>query len=143
VSEYVIDANLAARFVLKGEPHRRKVRRFLVDCDAQGVGLVAPPLYESEVDSVLRRRVYHGRLTPAAEQAARTLVDALGVQTVYDPQGRARAREIAAQFHQERVYDATYAALAELRGCEFWTADKAFYDAVKGTLTFIHYIGDY
>lgn len=39
--------------------------------------------------------------------------------------------------------DATYAALAELRGCEFWTADKVFYDAVKATLSFVKYLPDY
>lgn len=38
-----------------------------------------------------------------------------------------RAREIARQFGQERIYDSLYAALAELHGCEFWTADKVFY----------------
>jgi len=37
----------------------------------------------------------------------------------------------------------TYAALAELRGCEFWTADKAFYDAVKAVLSFVKYLPDY
>jgi len=41
------------------------------------------------------------------------------------------------------VYDATYAALAELRGCEFWTADKAFDDAVKAALPFVKYLPDY
>src|SRR3712207_9203819 len=37
---------------------------------------------------------------------------------------RARARVIAEILQQPRVYDATYAALAEARGCLFWTADK-------------------
>ena len=56
---------------------------------------------------------------------------------------RQRAREIAEQFNQPTVYDATYAALAELRGCDFWTADKLFYDAVKKVLTFVKYLPDY
>jgi len=54
-----------------------------------------------------------------------------------------RAREISRQFNQERIYDSIYAALAELRGCEFWTADKAFYDAVKSTLLYVKYLPDY
>jgi predicted nucleic acid-binding protein len=56
---------------------------------------------------------------------------------------RQRAREIAEQFNQRAVYDATYIALAELRGCEFWTADKLIYDAVKATLSFVKYLPDY
>ena len=59
------------------------------------------------------------------------------------PRLRQRTREIAEQFNQRAVYDASYAALAELRGCEFWTADKAFYDADKAALTFVKYLPDY
>jgi len=54
-----------------------------------------------------------------------------------------RAREISRQFNQERIYDSIYAALAEFRCCEFWTADKAFYNAVKSTLSFVRYLPDY
>jgi hypothetical protein len=35
------------------------------------------------------------------------------------------------------------APLAELRGCEFWTADKVFYDTVKAVLPFVRYLPDY
>ena len=35
------------------------------------------------------------------------------------------------------------AALAELHGCEFWTADKVFHDAVKSMLSFVRYLPDY
>ncbi len=56
---------------------------------------------------------------------------------------RYRAREIAERFNQRFVYDATYAALAEIRNCEFWTADKVFYDAVKADLAFVKYLPDY
>jgi hypothetical protein len=41
------------------------------------------------------------------------------------------------------VYDATYAALAELHGAEFWTADKAFFDTVHKDLKFVRYLPDY
>lgn len=92
---------------------------------------------------MLRRRVQRGYLTPTAGQAAQKLLNSLSVCILYDSNVRARARAIAEQFHQERVYDSTYAALAEQRGCEFWTADKAFYEAVKGRLAFVHFIGDY
>ncbi len=54
-----------------------------------------------------------------------------------------RAREIARQFNQPKIYHSLYAALAELRGCEFWTADKAFYDSVKVGLPFVKYLSDY
>jgi predicted nucleic acid-binding protein len=33
-----------------------------------------------------------------------------------------------------------YAALAELRRSEFWTADRRFYRAARDTLGFVHFI---
>ena len=53
------------------------------------------------------------------------------------------ARAIARQFDQPRIYDSLYAALAELHGCEFWTADKRFYDAVTLNLAFVKYLPHY
>jgi predicted nucleic acid-binding protein len=41
------------------------------------------------------------------------------------------------------VYDAYYAALAEARGCEFWTADKAFWQAVRRRLKFVKYLENF
>ncbi|MBT9159655.1 MAG: hypothetical protein DDT27_01164 [Dehalococcoidia bacterium] len=38
---------------------------------------------------------------------------------------------------------ATYAALAQLHSCEFWTADKTFYEVVKSALSFVRYLPDY
>jgi predicted nucleic acid-binding protein len=37
----------------------------------------------------------------------------------------------------------SYAALAELLNCEFWTADKVFYDTVNARLAFVKYLPDY
>ena len=70
-------------------------------------------------------------------------MDRVPVQIMAHPDLRGRAREIALRFNLGTVYDATYAALAEVRGCEFWTADKAFYDAVKSGLAFVRYLPDY
>ncbi len=41
------------------------------------------------------------------------------------------------------IYDSVYAALAELRCCEFWTADRDFYGAVRQTLSFVKYLPNY
>jgi predicted nucleic acid-binding protein len=53
-----------------------------------------------------------------------------------------RAPEIAVEFNQSLVYDATYAALAEIAGCEFWTADREFYEAVREGLAYVKFIGE-
>ena len=53
------------------------------------------------------------------------------------------AREIARQFNRSKIYDSVYVALAELRGCEFWTADHLLFNAVKAVLPFVKFLADY
>ena len=122
---------------------RQKALKFLRESQAVGITLIAPPLFEMETDSVIQTRVVEGKTTPAVADQTLALLDTAPVAIVTHPKLRQRAREVARQFDQRKVYDATYAALAELRGCDFWTADKVFYDAVKSVLSFVKYLPDY
>ena len=143
MAEQVIDASLAIKWVVKGEPFRNKAQELLRDARLKGVALIGPPLLEYEVESALQRRLYSGRASIEAVDASLSAFHAVGVRIVTHPSMVRRAREIARQFKQEAVYDALYTALAELRGCEFWTADRAFYDAAKAGLSFVKYLSDY
>ena len=143
MSELCIDASVVVKLVLKGEPHRATARRLLKDCLVNGVTLIAPPFFEVEVDTVIRKRVQDGRLSLTDAKQAFAGLDKVPVQLLAHSLLRQRTREIAEQFNLRTVYDATYAALAELHGCEFWTADKVFYDTVKAVLTFVKYLPDY
>lgn len=138
-----VDASIAVKWAVLEEPFRSKALAFLHDAGIRGIKLIAPPYFPGEVDSAVRKRVYHGKMSIVDAQKAYTILDVVPVQIVDLPDLRRRAREIAAQFNQRTVYDAAYAALAELRQCEFWTADKAFYEAVKAELSFVKYLADY
>lgn len=143
MKELCIDASVVLKLVLKGEQHRAAARRLLRDCLANNISLIAPHLYECEVDTVIRKRVHEGRLTLANAEKALAGLDMVPVRVMTHPDLRGGAREIASRFNLRTVYDATYAALAQLRGCEFYTADKAFCDAVKSGLRFVKYLPDY
>jgi predicted nucleic acid-binding protein len=138
-----IDASVAIKWVIKDEPWRKKARRFLRDSTAIGFNLVAPPLFEYEIESVLQWLLQSGKLTVVEADEAITRLAVIGVQFVAHPDMVTRARAIARQFNQPKIYDSLNAAVAELHGCEFWTADKAFYDVVKTTLPFVKYSPDY
>lgn len=143
MTEYCVDASIAVKWAVTGEPFRAKARAFLRDAGVSGTRLIAPPIFTSEVDSAIRKRVFDGKMTANEARKAYVILDATPVEIVDIPGVRQRAREIAELFNQRFVYDATYAALAELRGCEFWTADKTFYDVVKMALTFVKYLPNY
>ena len=105
--------------------------------------LIVPPTFTAEADSAVCRGV-HLRLISAEEgELLFERLDTLPVSITMNLAVRQRARSIAKELAQPRVYDATYAALAEVRGCDFWTADKRFYNAARQKYSFVRYLGDY
>lgn len=141
--ERVIDASVAVKLVMKGEPWRKQARKLLRESRIDGITLIAPPLFEGETETVIQQEVVAGNVSIVDADKALRALDRAGVQIVHDPRVKERARHIARQCKQRAVYDSTYAALAELRGCEFWTADRAFYEAAKTTLPFVKYLPEY
>ena len=137
-----IDASLAINFVIPAQPYHAQTVALIHSCASRLLALIAPPLFESEADSVIRRYVYQGLLDPDAGKAAQDLLNALPVSIIHDARVREHARQIAEAFNQDRVYDTTYAALADLLGCAFWTADRAFHRDVKDVLEYVRFVGE-
>lgn len=105
--------------------------------------LIAPVFFEVETDSILRQKVALRReLTIAQAQRAFASLQGLPIKTAHSPEQRERAWEIALEFQFPTVYDATYIALAELRQCEFWTADEKLFKQVGNKLTFVGLLGN-
>jgi len=48
----------------------------------------------------------------------------------------------AALQHIFSAYDTAYFALPEAEGCELWTGDRPFYQAVRDNLPWIKWIGE-
>jgi len=59
MSELCIDASVMVKLVLRGESHRIRARQLLRDCIVNNVMLIAPPFFESEVDSDLPTSFHH------------------------------------------------------------------------------------
>jgi predicted nucleic acid-binding protein len=76
VNERCIDAGVIVKLALKGESHRITTRRLVRESTAAGIELIAPFLFESEVDTVIRKRVVAGKL------ALRTHIKPTGSSTV-------------------------------------------------------------
>jgi predicted nucleic acid-binding protein len=141
--ERCVDASVAVRWVVAGSSWRQKARKFLRDSLAARFTLIAPPLFEYETESALQDMLQRGVLTIQETDTALARLAAVQVQITSHPNMVYRAREIARQGRQAKIYDSLYAALAELRGCEFWTADRAFYDDVRSFLPFVKYLITY
>lgn len=104
---------------------------------AEDAALIAPPHMPVEVVNAIRRRVARELITQAeADEVLSTfLTFSIGLAV---PEGLyEQALRLARQFDRPTVYDTHYVALAEIAGCELWTADQRLLNALGGRLKFV------
>jgi len=104
--------------------------------------LIGPPLLFAEVSSVLRLRVFLGEFQPDEGDGFLEELFRLEIAEVNPPGLTRAAWELAKRFNHPRTYDAQYLALAELEGCEFWTADRRLYNSVRDQLPWVKLAGE-
>ena len=141
--EVCVDASLAVKVVVT-EPDSDKADALFDEWAYEGKQLIVPAFFAVETDSILRQKVaLRKELTPEQAEAAFAKLQTLPIQQIAVVGQRQRAWEMATDYGFVTVYDATYLALAELRGCEFWTADERLFNRVKDTLTFVKWLRNY
>jgi predicted nucleic acid-binding protein len=141
--EVCVDAGLAIKTVTP-ETGSDRADALFAHWTSSGFHLVAPAFFEVETDSILRQKVVlRQELTPEQAELAFGKLRTLPIQQLTVPGQRERAWEIARDFDFPTVYDATYLALAELRGCEFWTADERLFNRVKDRLAFVRWLNEH
>jgi predicted nucleic acid-binding protein len=141
--EVCVDASLAVKAVV-AEPDSDKADALFDEWANAGNELIAPAFFAVETDSILRQKVVlRKELSPEQAEAAFAKMQALPIQQISISEQRRRAWESAFEFGFATVYDATYLALAELCGCEFWTADERVFHQVKDRSSFVKWLGDY
>ncbi len=134
------DASIVAKLIVVEADSDRAVQRWETWLNA-GQTICAPQLLTYEVASTLRDRVWRRLLTSQEAASAFQELFALDI-LVTDPPGLGtRALELAHHFNRPNAYDSHYLALAEALGCELWTADEQLYNAVKGELGWVRWLG--
>ncbi len=130
----VVDASLAVKWVLR-EPLSEEALALADGWVRTGTVPAAPGLLLAEATNVLHRRVAAGCLSPVvARRSLAKLLD-VGIEIRESPKIHVRALELAREMGQPAAYDSHYLALAELMGCDLWTADKKFFNAVRKQTT--------
>jgi predicted nucleic acid-binding protein len=135
----VVDANLAVALVL-ATPYSVQAQALWERWSTEAVQVYAPDLWAYEVTSALRKAMsLTGMPLSEAETYLETLAR-LGVQLVPPtPELDRLALRWAGRLGQTVAYDAHYLALAEMLGCDFWTADRRL--AAAAGVSWVHWIG--
>jgi predicted nucleic acid-binding protein len=136
----VVDASLAVKWAVEEEYSEEALRLWDL-CQARAEVVEAPPIFRPEVTNVLHRKARRGEMDLGeARRAAEYLVGAVAIG---EPPGLyGRAMDLAAAFRLGAVYDSLYVALAELEGCEMWTADRRLVNAVQRDFPQVHWVGE-
>ena len=143
MTEVCVDASLAIKVVVP-EAGSDKADALFTQWASEDTQLIAPVFFEVETDSILRQKVLLRReLTVDQAQRAFASLQGLPIKTTHSPEQRERAWEIARELQFPTVYDATFLASAELRRCEFWTADEKLFKQVRSKLSFVQWLGNY
>lgn len=137
-----IDANLLILALLPF-PHSERADALLEECRTNRTALVAPALFAFEVSSTLHRLRLLDQISAAAEETAFKHFMALQVHLSSHPRIFPLARQLTQRFHRSRPYEMAYVALAELHGCDLWTADRRLAETVGRELPFVRWIGDF
>lgn len=125
--------------VVVPEPDSALVRASFRLWARSGADLIAPAFFEVEANSILRQKTaLRKELTSEEEEIAFQRLGELPIRTLSVPVQRQRAWEFARRFDFPIIYDATYLALAELSGGEFWTADERLVRRLKDQLPLVH-----
>ena len=113
----VLDASVLANVIGDDGPDGRRARR-----EVRAAGdLAAPDLVDPETVAVLRKRWLAGTIPDDRFAAAVRDLEDLDLDRYPAPRFMRRAWELRANV---TPYDATYVALAEVLGCELWTAGQ-------------------
>lgn len=139
MSKVVVDASLALRWVLADEKEA-SVDALLEQWLTSLTEMIAPPLFHAEVTNALYLSLKRNRLTLDEAALALKGIMQLGVQLSEPTDLYFKSLRIAVTYSISNAYDAIYLALAEIEGCELWTADERLAAIVRPSLPWLRLV---
>jgi predicted nucleic acid-binding protein len=141
VHKLAIDASTAAQWQLSEEPEAERARHMLRDYATERVAFVAPTIWHYEVANIVNKAVGTRRLTEEEGSMAFQALQALAIDFVNFPTPAEAYR--LARLYRRSVYDSLYLAVAQSHQVDLWTGDRRLYNAVRQSLPFVKWSGDY
>ena len=137
----VVDASIVLKWQFNDEEYIPQATALRNDFYALGaIKAIAPHLLIYEVVNGIVTAARRKRL--ASDKAMEAVTNLLGLGVELRQVEPGRVLELAME-HNLSAYDAAYLALAASEGCELWTGDRPFYQAVRSEFFRIKWIGDY
>ena len=132
-----VDASFAIKLLVQ-EPDSAEAFAQWQTWVKSGTMIYAPRLFVWECANAVRRAVVQDRLPATEAVDALQRLTGIDVDLVNVEDDVVRVyRSFVAKYDMPAVYDATYLAVADMLGCELWTADKRLYRTVGHALPWV------
>lgn len=138
----VVDACVVAKWFLPDEADCPGAAKLREDFLEGKVALMAPPLLEHELTSLVWKAARDGRLSTVDAIDARACASEIGVMLSESPKSLGDSIALAIELRQS-PYDCSYLALALRLGCDLYTADRRFWSAVMAKHPCVKDIDEY
>jgi predicted nucleic acid-binding protein len=135
-----VDASVAAKWVFIEEDSDLAKAAFRAHEDS---GVIAPAFMAAELTNSISRRVARGLMTHDEGETALEIFLAFEVTLAADPSLHLEALRLAHRFDRPAAYDMHYVALAQIAGCDLWTADERLLNALRTRLDFVKPLSGY
>jgi predicted nucleic acid-binding protein len=137
-----IDANIAVAWFFD-EEYSNNAAALWRQWRGRGIQMLIPALFNAEVTSAIRRRVYLKQILPEEGEEAFSIYLDIPVRVIDGQHVYRRAWELAKEHNQPCTCDMQYLAVAELEDCELWTGDRRLADSLRGRTKRVKWVGDY
>ena len=137
----VVDASIVIKWLNPHELLADKANLIRKDYENGLISLRVTVFWDYEVTNGINKAVVRCHLSEEEGKDALALLLALRAEK--EPLPSPKESYILARKYKRSVYDSWYLYIAEETGCEFWTADRKLYNAVKNNLSFVKWIEDY
>lgn len=140
----VVDASVALKWAVL-EEDTDKANALLDSWINTGTAIAVPALFVYEVTNILYRKAVAKKLPYDEASQGLAKLFSLGLFVDFSEYEfiSSNAMKLAHRFGLPAAYDAHYLALSMNKDCEFWTADKRLWNAVKGKLAWVRWLEDY
>ncbi|MBI2844136.1 MAG: type II toxin-antitoxin system VapC family toxin [Armatimonadetes bacterium] len=139
--EICIDASVLVKWIAP-EELRDQALALARSCEELGYRYVAPEFVFAEATNGVLKHVRKGTMPVMEGLQAMSLIYNTPVEKFTCRDLYIDAWRIALTYDRPAIYDCYYLALAEDRGCDLWTADNKFYNAV-GNHPHVKHIKDF
>ncbi|MBI4689402.1 MAG: type II toxin-antitoxin system VapC family toxin [Nitrospirae bacterium] len=137
-----IDASVAIKWYLTDESNSEIAEAMLMDYKEARIRFIVPRLFHYEMMNSIHIAVRTKRI--AEGDAKEILADLFLIETtIVDSDELIKAAYLNARKYNISGYDALYLSVANKTSVMLYTADRKFYEAIKGKERFVKWVEDY